>query len=53
MYRPGRAGREVPLAAGDMLVVEPGGPHTFLSSFSDYVHLVVQTPFVPGDKVDL
>lgn len=51
MYRPGR--REGPLAAGDMLVVEPGEPHTFVSSSPDYLHFVVQTPFMPGDKVDL
>lgn len=47
------AGREVPLAAGDMLVVESGEPHTFVSSSPDYLHFVVQTPFMPGDKVDL
>ena len=43
----------VPLAAGDMLVVESGEPHTFVSSSPDYLHFVVQTPFMPGDKVDL
>ncbi|WP_123827101.1 hypothetical protein [Micromonospora globispora] len=43
----------VPLAAGDMLLVEPGEPHTFLSSSPNYLHSVVQTPSVAGDKMDL
>jgi quercetin dioxygenase-like cupin family protein len=47
------AGQPVQLAAGDMLVVEPGEPHTFVSSTDDYLHFVVQAPFEPGDKVDL
>ena len=45
------AGREVALVAGDMLVVEPGEEHTFLTSSADYLHFVVQAPFVRGDKV--
>ena len=36
-----------------MLVVEPGTPHTFLNSSNDYLHFVVQAPFVTGGKVDL
>jgi quercetin dioxygenase-like cupin family protein len=47
------AGRTIELAAGDMLVVEPGEAHTFLTSSGDYLHYVVQAPFVKGDKVDL
>ena len=47
------AGREVRLVAGDVLVVEPGEDHTFLSSSEDYLHFVIQTPFVAGDKVSL
>jgi mannose-6-phosphate isomerase-like protein (cupin superfamily) len=43
-------GHEVPLHVGDMLLVEPGEAHTFASSSDDYLHFVVQTPFVPGDK---
>ena len=39
------------LGVGDVLVVEPGETHTFLDSSTDYLHFVVQTPFVPGDKV--
>ncbi|HEV7709674.1 MAG TPA: cupin domain-containing protein [Asanoa sp.] len=45
-------GEEVPLTAGDMLVVEPGEDHTFRSSSADYLHFVVQTPFARGDKTD-
>ena len=41
----------IPLQAGDMLVVEPGEVHTFFASSEDYLHFVVQAPFVQGDKV--
>lgn len=44
-------GKPVMLIAGDLLVVEPGETHTFTKSSADYFHFVVQTPFVPGDKV--
>jgi len=47
------ADRELDLGPGDMLVVEPGEAHTFLSSTEDYLHFVVQAPFHPGDKVQL
>jgi quercetin dioxygenase-like cupin family protein len=47
------AGRRIELAPGSMLVVEPGEPHTFVNSSNDYLHFVVQAPFVKGDKVDL
>ncbi len=45
------AGHTLRLTAGDMLVVEPGEEHTFVESSADYLHFVVQTPFVAGDKV--
>jgi mannose-6-phosphate isomerase-like protein (cupin superfamily) len=38
------------LTAADMVVVEPGEPHTFTGSSDDYLHFVVQAPFVHGDK---
>ena len=38
------------LGVGDVLVVEPGETHTFADSSHDYLHFVIQTPFVPGDK---
>jgi mannose-6-phosphate isomerase-like protein (cupin superfamily) len=41
------------LHAGDLLVVEPGEAHTFTASSDDYLHFVIHTPFVPGDKVIL
>jgi mannose-6-phosphate isomerase-like protein (cupin superfamily) len=44
-------GETVRLGPGDMLVVEPGEAHTFLSNSSDYLHFVIQAPFVRGDKV--
>ena len=44
------AGREVGLGRGDVLVVEPGEEHTFVSTSADYSHFVVQAPFVSGDK---
>jgi mannose-6-phosphate isomerase-like protein (cupin superfamily) len=47
------AGETVRLGPGDMLVVEPGEGHTFVESSEDYLHFVVQAPFVGGDKVDL
>ena len=43
-------GEVVILSAGDLLVVEPGETHTFTSSSDDYMHFVVQAPFVHGDK---
>ena len=36
--------------AGAVLVVEPGESHTFSEHSDDYLHFVVQAPFVPGDK---
>jgi quercetin dioxygenase-like cupin family protein len=47
------AGRRIDLVPGSMLVVEPGEAHTFVTSSDDYLHFVVQAPFVKGDKVDL
>jgi mannose-6-phosphate isomerase-like protein (cupin superfamily) len=44
-------GKQVELVAGDMLVVEPGESHTFVESSVDYLHFVVQAPFVRGDKI--
>jgi mannose-6-phosphate isomerase-like protein (cupin superfamily) len=44
-------GSDVPLKIGTILAVEPGEAHTFHNSTDDYLHFVVQAPFVPGDKV--
>ena len=43
-------GQQVALQAGDLLLVEPGEAHTFVESSDDYLHFVVQAPFVAGDK---
>ncbi len=43
-------GVPVNLNPGELLVVEPGEVHTFIESSRDYLHFVVQTPFVEGDK---
>jgi len=45
----------VELREGDVIVVEPGEGHTFLSSSDDYYHFVFQAPrkgqeFRAGDK---
>ena len=44
---------EVPisLSAGDVVVVEPGEVHTFVSNSPDYFHFVLQCPPAQGDKV--
>jgi mannose-6-phosphate isomerase-like protein (cupin superfamily) len=47
------AGRTIHLGPGNMLVVEPGEAHTFISSSDDYLHFVVQAPFFKGDKADV
>jgi mannose-6-phosphate isomerase-like protein (cupin superfamily) len=36
------------LSPGDMIVVEPGEAHTFLSSSADYFHFVLHTPGLSG-----
>ncbi|MBZ0301813.1 MAG: AraC family ligand binding domain-containing protein [Anaerolineae bacterium] len=41
------------LSAGDIVVIEPGEAHTFLSSSPDYFHYVIHAPGPTGqvDKV--
>ena len=41
---------ELILVAGDVLIIEPGEVHTFVDSSADYLHFVIHTPVVPGDK---
>jgi quercetin dioxygenase-like cupin family protein len=43
-------GKPISLEAGSILVVEPGEVHTFKDSTADYLHFVIHTPFVQGDK---
>jgi mannose-6-phosphate isomerase-like protein (cupin superfamily) len=40
----------ITLSVGDMLVVEPGEAHTFLSSSPDYFHFVIHTPGLAGEE---
>lgn len=41
----------ITLHAGDVIVIEPGEVHTFVSSTPDYLHFVLHCPPVKGDKV--
>jgi mannose-6-phosphate isomerase-like protein (cupin superfamily) len=38
------------LIPGDVLVVEPGEAHSFISSSPDYLHFVVHLPGLPADE---
>jgi mannose-6-phosphate isomerase-like protein (cupin superfamily) len=40
----------VVLAEGQIIVVEPGEAHTFLSSSPDHVHFVLQIPGLTGQQ---
>ena len=40
----------VELSQGDVIIIEPGEAHTFLSSSSDYFHFVMQLPALAGDE---
>jgi mannose-6-phosphate isomerase-like protein (cupin superfamily) len=40
----------IALEAGDVLVVEPGEAHTFLSSSPDYFHFVAHVPGLMGEE---
>jgi mannose-6-phosphate isomerase-like protein (cupin superfamily) len=42
--------KTISLSAGDMIAVDPGEAHTFLSSSPDYYHFVIHTPGLVGDK---
>lgn len=41
--------RTVLLEPGDVLIVEPGEAHTWLSASSDHFHFCIQTPGLVGD----
>jgi len=40
----------VALTAGEMLAIDPGEAHTFLSSSPDYFHFVVHTPALSAEQ---
>ena len=42
--------RTVKLSTGDVIVVEPGEAHTFLSSSPDYHHFVIHAPGLIGES---
>jgi quercetin dioxygenase-like cupin family protein len=42
----------IELAAGDVVIVEPGEAHTFVASSPDYLHFVVHVPGLTGDEAD-
>ena len=41
--------KTIELQPGDMISIEPGEAHTFLSSSADYFHFVIHTPGMSGD----
>ena len=40
----------ITLTPGDMIVLEPGEAHTFLSNSPDYFHFVIHTPGLSGER---
>jgi quercetin dioxygenase-like cupin family protein len=40
----------IALEAGDVIVIEPGEAHTFLSNSPDYFHFVAHVPGLSGEK---
>lgn len=42
--------KTITLTPGDMIVLEPGEAHTFLSSSPDYFHFVIHTPGLTGER---
>jgi mannose-6-phosphate isomerase-like protein (cupin superfamily) len=43
------ADQTVTVCAGDMLIIQPGEAHTFLSSSPDYLHFVLHVPGLAGE----
>ena len=42
--------KTINLSEGQVIVVEPGEAHTFLSSSPDHFHFVIQAPGLAGDE---
>lgn len=40
----------ITLQAGDIIIIEPGEAHTFLSNSPDYFHFVIHTPGLAGEE---
>ena len=41
----------VAISDGDLLQIDPGEAHTFLSSSDDYFHFVIHVPGLSGDEI--
>lgn len=39
----------ITLIQGDVIIIEPGEAHTFLSNSPDYFHFVIHTPALQGE----
>ncbi len=44
------ADQTVTVSAGDMLLIQPGEAHTFLSSSPEYLHFVLHVPGLSGEE---
>jgi mannose-6-phosphate isomerase-like protein (cupin superfamily) len=42
--------KTIKILTGDMIIVDPGEAHTFLSSSPDYFHFVIHTPSLAGEE---
>jgi quercetin dioxygenase-like cupin family protein len=42
--------QSITLSTGDLLIVEPGEAHTFVSNSADYHHIVIHVPGLTGDS---
>lgn len=42
----------VELSAGDVVIIEPGEPHTFLWSSHEYLHFVIHTSGLAGQRAN-
>ena len=43
--------RTISVCAGELLQIEPGEAHTFLSSSDDYFHFVIHVPGLKGEEI--
>jgi mannose-6-phosphate isomerase-like protein (cupin superfamily) len=46
-------GKTIELEQDQVIVVEPGEAHTFLSSSPDHFHFVIQTPGLIGERAQV
>jgi mannose-6-phosphate isomerase-like protein (cupin superfamily) len=43
----------ITITDGDIIIIEPGEAHTFLSSSTNYFHFVIHTPCMVGDQTQI